>query len=324
MMKLTEFVSLLKTFMKMENKEVKDLSVTIAICALNEEANIGKLLESIMIQREEDYKLERIWVISDGSTDKTVEIAKSFGKKVEVTDYKERIGKSSRLNEIYTGVTSEIVVQPDADVILANPYVIRDLLLPFQEGKKIGMTGGNTIPLPAETFLEKAVNCTLEVYVPFRKTLKGGNNILSATGRLLALRKEVYRNIKVPKDTIANDGFVYFCTITQGYLYRYAKTADVYFRSPQTLKDHISQNTRFSATHTWMKQFFPPELVEDEYHVPTIPFYIGMFKQFVKHPILSGYIFIINKYCALRAVILRKKINAIWDIVYSTKRLKND
>lgn len=306
----------------MKSKKSKDLTVTIAICALNEEANIGKLLESIMIQKEIGYKLEKIWLISDGSTDKTVEIAKSFGKRVEVTEYKDRIGKSSRLNEIYTGVTSDIVVQPDADVILAHEFVIRDVIKPFIGHSEVGMTGGNTIPLPAETFLEKAVNCTLEVYIPFRHSLKGGNNILSATGRLLALRREVYRNIKVPKDTIANDGFVYFCTITQGYEYRYAKTADVYFRSPQTLKDHISQNTRFAATHAWMKQFFPPELVEAEYHVPTIPYYFGMLKQLIKHPILSGYIFIINKYCALRAMILKKKINAIWDIVYSTKKLK--
>ena len=306
----------------MKSKKPKDLTVTIAICALNEEANVGKLLESIMIQKEVGYKLERIWLISDGSTDRTVAIAKSFGKRVEVTDYKERAGKSSRLNEIYTGVTSDIVVQPDADVILGHEYVLRDVIKPFIGHPEIGMTGGNAIPLPAETFLEKAVNYTLEVYIPFRKTLNGGNNILSATGRLLALRREVFRNIKVPKDTIANDGFVYFCTITQGYSYRYAPTADVYFRSPQTLKDHISQSTRFLATHNWMKQFFPPELVEREYHVPARPLYLSMLKQFVKHPALSGYIFLLNKYCALRAMILKKKINAIWDIVYSTKRLR--
>lgn len=307
----------------MKNKKSsRDLTITIAICALNEEANIGNLLKSIMIQEEEGYKLDKILVISDGSTDQTVEIAKSFGKRVEVKAYKQRRGKSSRLNEIYTSVTSDVVIQPDADVILAHEYVISEVIKPFIGNLSVGMTGGHPIPLPAETFLEEAINYTLEVYIPFRKKLNGGDNILSATGRLLALRKEVFRNITVPKDTIANDGFVYFCTITQGYLYRYAEKAIVYFRSPQNLKDHISQNTRFAATYTWMKQFFPPELVEKEYRIPPGDLYREMLKQFIKHPIFSGYIFLINKYCAIRAIILRKKINAIWNIVYSTKTLK--
>lgn len=305
----------------MKNKQLQP-TVTIAVCALNEEANIGLLLESIFKQKEKEYILDDILIISDGSTDKTVEIAKSFGPKVKVKDYKKRMGKSSRLNEIYTNVKSDIVVQPDADVILAHPYVIREIVKPFIGHKEVGMTGGHPLPLKAETFLEKAVNCSLEVYIPFREKINDGNNILSATGRLLALRKEVFKNITVPKDTIANDGFVYFCTITQGYLYRYALHATVYFRSPQTLKDHVSQSTRFAATHAWMKQFFPAELVDKEYHIPSIELNIAMLKQFIKHPILSSYIFLLNRYCALRAKILKKKINAIWDIVYSTKTLR--
>jgi glycosyltransferase involved in cell wall biosynthesis len=192
-------------------------TVTIAICALNEAANIGPVLESIKNQKIVGFKLEKVLLISDGSTDDTVKIAKSLGvPKLVIKDYKKRLGKSTRLNEIYGkhGVTSDIVVQPDADVILAHPYVLRDVVKPFMEGKHVGMTGGNPYPLPAETFTEKAVNCTLEVYIPFRKILNKGNNILSATGRLLAVRREVFENIVVPRDTIANDGYVYFCTIT--------------------------------------------------------------------------------------------------------------
>ena len=67
----------------MKNKKSSgDLTITIAICALNEEANIGKLLDSIMIQEEEGYKLEKILVISDGLTDRKVEIEKKFRQKI--------------------------------------------------------------------------------------------------------------------------------------------------------------------------------------------------------------------------------------------------
>ncbi len=300
----------------------KLFTVTIAICALNEGANIGSLLTSILSQKEEGFILEKILLISDGSTDKTVKIAKTFKSPIiEIIDHKHRTGKSTRLNEIYTLVKSDLVVQPDADVIFGHDHVLRDIVSPFYESKEIGMTGGNALPLPAKTFLEKAVNYTLEVYIPFRKTLNGGNNILSATGRLLALRKEVFSKIEVPKDTIANDGFVYFCTMMQKYKYRYASNATVYFRSPQNLKDHISQNTRFAATHTWMKTYFPAEIVEKEYHIPQEELKRKMIEIFKKHPIPCLYIFLINKYCELKAFILKKKITALWQIVYSTKRL---
>lgn len=301
----------------------KLLTVTIAICALNEESNIGFLLKSILSQKEEGFILEEILIISDGSTDKTVEIIKTFkSSKIKIIDHKGRLGKSTRLNEIYSSVKSDIVVQPDADVILGDNYVLKNIVAPFYEGEIIGMTGGNPLPLPAVNFLEKSVNYTLEAYIPFRKTLSGGNNILSATGRLLALRKEVFSKIKVPKDTIANDGFVYFCTIMQGYKYRFAQNATVYFRSPQTLKDHISQSTRFAATHVWMKQFFPAEVVEREYFIPPDELREKMIEIFKKHPVACSFIFLVNKYCALRAFILKKRITALWEIVYTTKKLK--
>jgi len=310
----------LKPFMKN-----KIPTITIAICALNEEGNIGSLLESIFQQKEKGYKLEKILIVSDGSTDNTVTIAKTFpSKKIEIKDYKKRLGKSLRLNEIYSRVTSDIVVQPDADVVLADPYTISEIVAAFEENDRIGMVGGNAQPLPAETFTEQAVNYTLAAYIPLRRTWRRGHNILSATGRLLALRRELYEHIQVPQDTIANDGFVYLCCKTKGFEYRYAYRAVVYFRSPQTLNDHIKQNTRFLATQRWMKKYFPAEIVDYEYHVPHKLLRKRMKQLFMKHPIHCTYIFLINKYCLLRSYILKNRINVMWDVVYSTKHLKGN
>lgn len=299
-------------------------TVTFAVCALNEEANLANLLESVLVQKVEGFIFEKVLVVSDGSTDKTVEKARSFKSPIlEIVAHKKRIGKSSRLNQIFAKTESDILVLADADVIFAKETVIKNLIVPIVKNSKVGMSGGHPIPMEAETLLEKAVNSTLEVYIPLRKRLKGGHNILSATGRIMALRKELYKQITVPKDTIANDGFTYFCCITKGFIYRYVRKAPVYFRSPQSLKDHISQNTRFAATIEWMSNFFPPELVRSEYHVPPVLLHQAMLKQFLKNPFLSLYIYLINRYCHIRAFFLKKKINAIWDIVYTTKRIKS-
>ena len=302
---------------------MKKPTVTIAICACNEGANIGQLLSSIMEQKCEGFELKKILFISDGSTDKTVEIVKSFNSgKLDLRDYKKRMGKSYRLNEIYADVDSDFIVQPDADVILANEDVLWEIVRPMVEDEKVGITGGNSNPMEPETLLEKAVKTTSDAYKEMQISFHKGNNIYTATGRLIAMRKKAYKNLEVPRHTISNDHFVYFNCITRGFSYRYASGAKVYFRLPQTLKDHLSQETRFASAEKFMKLFYPPAVVDREYFVPPGLRTKAMFTEVIKHPFLSAAAFLLNRYCQFRAAFTKTGVNSLWEIVYSTKRLK--
>ena len=236
---------------------MKNPSVTVAISALNEAQNIAAFLRSVLSQKEEGFVLEKIMVISDGSEDKTAELARSLNSdKIEVREYSERIGKSSRLNEIYKDLQSDILVQSDADVVLEHPFVIRDIILPITSDQKVGMCGGHPRPVPASTFTERAVNCTFNAYEPFRSLIRGGNNVFSADGRLLAFRREFIKQVNVPVDMIANDAFAYFSCLDKGLNYRYVKTAIILFRSPQTFSEQVKQNTRFEAAPARMSKYF--------------------------------------------------------------------
>lgn len=301
--------------------KIKIPTVVVAISALNEGANIRNFLESILFQKEDGFVLEKIIVISDGSNDETVQIAKSFpSPKLEVRDYKERTGKSTRLNEIYSGLKSDILVQSDADVIFSHPFVIRDIITPILENSEVGMCGGNPQPVKAVTFTEKAINCTFNAYASLRGSLRGGDNIFSVDGRLLAYGKELVKKIVVPADMIANDAYTYFCCLTLGYKYKYVDSAVVLFRSPQNLKDQIKQNTRFLSAHIRMKRYFPREVVNKEWHIPKKIILTNMAKQFFRHPILSAYIFAVNKYCSFISAKKEKELTAKWDMAYTTKK----
>lgn len=297
-------------------------TVTVAISAYNEEKNIRAFLESVISQKEKGFVLENIWAYSDGSTDKTMEIARSIkSPKIGVFEGKKRVGKSSRLNQIYSRLKSDILVQSDADVVFSHPHVIRDVIKPIIENKKVGMCGGNPKPVLAETFTEKAVNCTFEAYQSFRESVRGGDNKFSADGRLLAIRRELVKKINVPSDMIANDVYIYFCCLTLGYKYRYVENAVVSFRLPQTLKDQIRQNTRFMASSIRMRKYFTEEIVAREYHIPPNMLLKNVLIQFIKHPVLCSYIFAINRYCWIKARAKEKYLNAKWDMAWSSKFL---
>ena len=297
-------------------------SVTIATIALNEEQNIQKFLRSVLEQKEEGFKINKILVISDGSTDKTVGLAKSFKSElIKVVSYEKRIGKSARLNELYQSLDTDLLLQCDSDIIYTHKYVVRDMLLPLLKNKDVAMCGGNPLPIKGSTYIENAINLTTKVYQEFRKKVRSGDNVFSADGRILSYKKELVKKIKVPNDMIANDMFTYFCCLTLGYKYRFVSTAVVYFRSPQDVRDHIRQNVRFRASPFRMEKYFSKELVKKETSIPKNLLYKTQLFMFIKHPISTLYIYLINLYCKLKARMTEDQLTAKWAIADSTKHV---
>lgn len=296
-------------------------TVTVALSAYNEAQNIKRFLKSVLKQKEEGFRIKSIWVYSDGSSDKTVVNAKSIqSSKIKVFEDKKRIGKSARLNEIYKNLKTDFLVQSDADVIFAHPFVIRDLIEPLINEKKVGMCGGHPIPAEGKTFTEKSINLTFEVYAKLRSEVRGGNNKFSVDGRLLAYKKELVKKIIVPTDMIANDFYTYLCCLKNKYQYRYVKTAVVIFRSPINMRDHLRQNVRFESAALRMKKHFSKALVDRETYIPRSVLLKNIILQFSKNPVMAIYIFLINRYCRLLAIKKERKLSAVWDMAESTKK----
>ncbi len=86
------------------------MTLSVVIITHNEEANIGRTLQSVM-PLVRDGKGEII-VVDSGSTDRTVEIAKSFGAKVFVEEWK---GFAAQKNSAIDKATGDWVLSLDAD-----------------------------------------------------------------------------------------------------------------------------------------------------------------------------------------------------------------
>jgi glycosyltransferase involved in cell wall biosynthesis len=86
------------------------VTLSVVIITYNEEANLGRTLESVM-PLVCDGKGEII-VVDSGSTDRTVEIAKSFGAKVFVEEWK---GFAAQKNSAIDKATGDWILSLDAD-----------------------------------------------------------------------------------------------------------------------------------------------------------------------------------------------------------------
>ncbi len=86
------------------------LSLSVVIITFNEEANLTRTLESVK-SLVSDGKGEII-VVDSGSTDRTVEIAKSYGAKVFVEEWK---GFAAQKNSAIDKATGDWILSLDAD-----------------------------------------------------------------------------------------------------------------------------------------------------------------------------------------------------------------
>ncbi len=86
------------------------MQLSVVIITFNEEANIARTLESVR-PLVSDGKGEII-VVDSGSTDRTVEIAKSYGAKVFVEEWK---GFAAQKNSAIAKATGEWILSLDAD-----------------------------------------------------------------------------------------------------------------------------------------------------------------------------------------------------------------
>jgi glycosyltransferase involved in cell wall biosynthesis len=93
---------------------------TIAIIpAYNEEKNIGHVLS---VLKDVDL-IKKVIVVSDGSTDDTVNVAKSYG--VEIIELKENRGKGGALKAGLDNFQADVVLFMDADLLgLTEKHVL--------------------------------------------------------------------------------------------------------------------------------------------------------------------------------------------------------
>lgn len=218
--------------------------VSILIPAHNEEDVIKQKIENSLNQ---DYPSEllEVMVCSDCSTDKTIEIAKEFGERISLYDYRERGGKTGILNRSIPKAKGEIVLLTDANTMI-DPNAVSTFVKHYSSEKVGAVSGHVNLIIPGnDKNLKKEIT-----YRKFESDLKHKESLLGATigcyGGFYSIRKDLY--IPLPDNAYSNDDLLTpMSIINRGYKVHFIREALAKEESGRTKEVEFNRRIRIGA-----------------------------------------------------------------------------
>lgn len=255
---------------KNQTRNQKKLTVTIGIPAYNEEINIGTLLRSLLLQEREGFVINEIIVISDGSTDRTVEEVKKINNKIiKLIDRKTRKGQTDAQNRIFKTAKSKTVVLIEADTIPKNKHYLLNLLKPIINNAKIGFVQGNEMPLEAKTLFGKIIRRQFCIFYKFATNDQRINSWLTSGRGGRAFTKNVFLNLRWPSN-VPEDTFALLWCKKNDYSTIFATSAVSFYKSPENYHDFQKEIIKVSSGRNNLEKYFSQELVKKIYEKPLL------------------------------------------------------
>jgi cellulose synthase/poly-beta-1,6-N-acetylglucosamine synthase-like glycosyltransferase len=212
--------------------------LTVVIAAHNEEVDLPPKLANVM---SVDYPADRLQVIvaSDGSTDRTVELARSVvGERATVLDLP-RSGKAGALNAALEMATGDVVVFTDANSMM-TPQALRALVRPFAD-PDVGGVAGNQV----YTESDKGALAGELAHWNFDRAMKTAatraGSVVSATGALYAVRRELVQPVIVG---VTDDFYVSTGVIASGRRLVFAPDAVVHEPVTSSTSEEFARKRR--------------------------------------------------------------------------------
>ena len=219
--------------------------VSVIVVAHNEAGRIGKRIENLLAL---DYPQEclEILVGSDGSTDGTAEVARTYEQPgLTVTADERRRGKAAVLNDLVGKACGEIVVLADARQRF-EVGVVRALVEPFGD-PQVGAVSGELILVHEGG--GSAVGRGVGVYWRYEKFIRWNesrvDSTVGATGAVYAIRRELFEPI--PEDTLLDDVLIPLRISRRGYRVLFEPRARAWDQAAATTGEEFARKVRTLA-----------------------------------------------------------------------------
>lgn len=225
-------------------------TVSVGIPSYNEESNIKRILEKVILSNLNSVDLVEI-IISDDSTDDTPNIVKQFmqdhSKKIILLHDDKRRGAGNAWNSIIQHATGEVIVLYDADVI---PDLNCTTELVGKIKNNVVICASNPKPITDAGIPAKGTIFVSEWLESVRKRQLSEYTVM---GRGLSIRSDIAKKISIPDGLIAIDLFIQNKVLEMGYGVVFNPSAIVLFKPSKTFVDFVSQVVRAVNGHNQLK-----------------------------------------------------------------------
>lgn len=264
------------------------VSISIGIPAHNEEENIAPLIKALKTQRMTHGQIAEIIVISDGSTDRTVERVQPISdERIRLIVWEKREGLNSAQNKIVSEATGDILIILNADVLPANNMFVQEMIAPMINDDCVGLASADMTAAKPLGIFEAIIANSYEMKNNIYKALGSQNNIYLCHGQARAFSHAFYSQMNWP-DEFPEDAYSYIMCLQKRFAFRFAPRAQVIFRCPQNLSDHLWQSGRFIDGKERLMRSFTPSSIRAYYHIPLMLFFREFGKSLAKHPLLTA------------------------------------
>jgi len=240
LMMLSIAVYLRRSSIKQELVCSKVPFVSVIVAAYNEEKSIGKRVENLLEQNYPKDKLEII-VASDGSTDRTVEIAKQF-LGVKVLDFKENRGRAAVHNDAVRLAKGDILVFTDATTEFEKSF-IKKIVKEF-ENPSIGASCGRLIFRTRETSISVSEGFYWKIETKIRIMENKLGIFASGTGACFAIKKNLFCPLDYREDI---DDSLPLHVVISGYKVIFSEGAIAYDIANTSFRSEIKARIRMTA-----------------------------------------------------------------------------
>lgn len=218
-------------------------AVTHIVAAYNEEQCIEqKICNSLSL----DYPKEKLTLlfVTDGSTDKTSEIVKSFPS-VKLFHSPERKGKIHAVNRVMKFVDTPIVIFSDANTML-NKEAFKKIVRHYKD-KRVGGVAGEKRIMKKES--DDASGAGEGIYWTYESFLKKKDaqlySIVGAAGELFSIRTELFE--EPPSDIIIEDFYLSMKIASRGYRFAYEPDAYAMETASASVSEEWKRKVRICA-----------------------------------------------------------------------------
>lgn len=227
-------------------------TVSVILPVRNGAAFLADKLESLFAQEYPAGKIVDILVVSDGSTDRTEEIARGYAARGVRLLTQASSGKCAALNLAIPEARGELLLLTDVRQRLKADCVAK-LAACFADSR-VGAASGELVILDGETSAEARVGLYWRFESWIRRSLSRVDSMLGATGPIYALRRELA--VPVPPECLLDDMYLPLAAFRRGFRL-IQEPAAVAWDYPTDLESEFRRKVRTLAGNYQLLRYYP-------------------------------------------------------------------